>query len=388
MPASPLFGRRIHIAGSIAKDAQVATQDEVQRAQAFISELVAELVRRGANFVIPVDANPRREVDGLPICFDWLVWTAIKNNLAHRPIGVPGHFAVAVQHYKTESQIPENYTTLWDELRGSPLVKIENAAQWDMYAKRMEAQAKYGDILITIGGDEGVLYLANLYHDAGKPVVPLNLEICGENAGSRKLYAFGLASGNSQRLFRIADNGDSHGWVNKIQFPARQSETDRVKVLVELLEALEPPTAFAVRLLNDAHPDFPVVDEYFETVIKPVLEDEMGYRLITINRKHKHEHAWVDQEIFTRLHRSSVVIADLTGERPNCFLELGYALAKVPTTMVLAMKGTNLPFDISTFSGLLWDSTTTLHAKRNELRDHWNSIRHRPPLVPAEPLIA
>lgn len=388
MPASPLFGRRIHIAGSIAKDMQVATAAEVQRAHALISELIKELVRRGANFVIPVDADPHREADGLPLCFDWLVWTAIKDNLAHRPTGVLGHLAVAVQHYKSEFQIPENYTALWDELRDSPLVKIENAAQWDMNSKRMEAQAKYGDILITIGGTEGVLYLANLYHDAGKPVVPLNLEVCAENAGSRKLYAFGLTSANSQRLFRIADNGDSHGWVNKIQFPARQSDTDRVKVLLELLEALERPTAFAVRLLNDKISDFPLVEEYFETVVKPVIEGEMGYRLITIDRKHKHEHAWVDQEIFTRLHRSSVVVADLTGERPNCFLELGYALAKVQTTMVLAKKGTNLPFDIATFSGLLWDSTATIHAKRDEFRDHWNSVRHRPPLVPAEQLIA
>jgi hypothetical protein len=37
----------------------------------------------------------------------------------------------------------------------------------------MEAQACYGDILIALGGGEGegVLFLANLYHDAGKPVI-------------------------------------------------------------------------------------------------------------------------------------------------------------------------------------------------------------------------
>ena len=45
----------------------------------------------------------------------------------------------------------------------------------------METQARYGDILVTLGGTEGVLYLANLYHGAGKPVVPLNLAITPEN---------------------------------------------------------------------------------------------------------------------------------------------------------------------------------------------------------------
>ena len=47
-------------------------------------------------------------------------------------------------------------------------MKIENAAHWNMNSKRMEAQARSGDILVTLGGTEGVLYLANLYHDAGR----------------------------------------------------------------------------------------------------------------------------------------------------------------------------------------------------------------------------
>ena len=45
-----------------------------------------------------------------------------------------------------------------------------------MASKRMEAQARWGDILIAIGGGEGVLFLANLYHDAGKPVIPVKFE--------------------------------------------------------------------------------------------------------------------------------------------------------------------------------------------------------------------
>jgi len=35
-----------------------------------------------------------------------------------------------------------------------------------MNSKRMEAQARWGDILIPVGGSEGALFLANLYHDA------------------------------------------------------------------------------------------------------------------------------------------------------------------------------------------------------------------------------
>ena len=40
----------------------------------------------------------------------------------------------------------------------------------------------------------------------------------------------------------------------------------------------------------------------------------------------RRDHAFIDVGIFENLHFSSVVIVDVTGERPNCFIELGYAL--------------------------------------------------------------
>ncbi|MGY3034281.1 hypothetical protein ACVIIV_003451 [Bradyrhizobium sp. USDA 4354] len=322
MARSPLLGRRIHISGSIVEEGAAATASDVNAARDLVTGLVKELVKRGANFVIPVDAEPVRKSDGLPICFDWLVWKTIKDNLALRPANASGPLAVAVQHHKTEDQIPKEYASLWDELRASPLVKIENAAHWNMASKRMEAQARFGDILIVLGGSEGVLFLANLYHDAGKPVVPLNLALCPEMTGARRLYNFGLTSSQSRRLFQIAEDGDAHDWINKIRFPARQSIPDRVSVLVDLLESLERPKAFAVRMLNPNLPDYADVQNYFDTVVQPVIEGELGYRLVVIDGRQAYEHSRIDQEIFAKLYRSSVVLADITGARPNCFLEL------------------------------------------------------------------
>ena len=388
MVRSPLFGRRIHISGSIVDDIAVASASDVEAARELIAGFVKELVRRGANFVIPVDAEPLRKVDGLPICFDWLVWKTVRDNLPSRPPNVPGPFVVAVQHHKTEEQIPDAYVDLWDQMRATDLVKRESAAQWNMNSKRMEAQARFGDILVAAGGTEGVLYLANLYHDAGKPIVPLNLPICPENTGSRRLYNFGLVSSQTQRLFQVADGGDAHSWLNRIGFPKRQSAADRIAVLVELLEALERPRAFAVRLLNPELDDYADVQNFFDVVVKPVVEDEFGYRLTVIDGQQAYDYARIDQEIFAKLHRSSVVIADITGARPNCFLELGYALGRGLPTMVTVRKGASLPFDITTFSGLHWMTSGTADERRRVFREHWNAIRNRPPLVPAEPLIS
>lgn len=388
MPRSPLFGRRIHISGSAVADAAIASAGDVHAARELVSALVKELVRRGANFVVPVDSEPLRKADGLPICFDWLIWKTLKDNLSLRPLNVLGPLAVAVQHHKTEDQIPDEYVDLWDELRASQLIKIESAAHWNMNSKRMEAQARFGDILVALGGTEGVLYLANLYHDAGKPIVPLNLALCPETTGARRLYGFGLTSTQSRRLFQIADGGDAHDWINRIRFPARQSISDRVAVLAELLESLEKPRAFAVRLLNPDLPDYNEVQTFFDTVVQPVVEEELGYRLIVIDGRQAYDHARIDQEIFAKLHRSSVVLADITGARPNCFLELGYALGRGLPTMVMVRDGASLPFDITTFSGLHWKTTGSVEDRRRAFREHWQAIRNRPSLVPMEPLIS
>ena len=114
---------------------------------------------------------------------------------------------------------------------------------------------------------------------------------------------------------------------------------DCVNSLIELLEALEAPKVFAVRLLNPAHPEFKEVDEFFDMVVKPVVEGEMGFKLTVIDQKHQRDAARVDQEIFEKLHRSSVVIADITGERPNCYVELGYALGRALPTILTVKDG-------------------------------------------------
>ena len=53
MARSPLHGRRIHISGSVANDLKIAPTSEVEAARVLITQLIKELVKRGANFVIP-----------------------------------------------------------------------------------------------------------------------------------------------------------------------------------------------------------------------------------------------------------------------------------------------------------------------------------------------
>jgi hypothetical protein len=387
MSKSPLFGRRIHIAGSITEDPNIAKTEDIKQAREFVELLVKVLLQKGANFVLPVDAEKIRQVDGLPICFDWLIWETISKNLASRPNGSINPLAIAVQHYKNEEQIPDQFTHLWDNLRSSDLVKVENAAHWNMASKRMEVQARCGDILLTLGGSEGVLFLANLYHDAGKPIIPLNFKLCPQDTGSRKLFDYGLIGNYTQHLFQTEGLIDPHNWINRINFSNRINISERVSKVIDLLEDLERPKAFVIRLLNPKHDDYKDVQDFFDTIVQPIVEGEMRYQLVVIDGKQPYEYARVDQEIFTKLHRSSIVIADITGYRPNCFLELGYAFGRGLPTMLLGKEGIDHPFDIISFSGHHWKTTGTVDERRHAFREHYQAIQNRPPLVPVEPLI-
>ena len=387
MARLPLLERRIHISGSISKDASVASRAAVETARQVLERLVPELVRQGANFVVPVDAEPVRD-DGQPICFDWLVWEAISRSLHLRPPSAAAPLAVAVQHHKSEEQVPPGRAALWDAMRGSPLVRIENAAYWNMASKRLETQARVGDVLLALGGSEGVHLLANLYHDAGKPVIPLDLPVCGEHEGARKVFAFGLASSRTERLFRTADGLGAHAWLNRVRWNGRKSVEGHAADILALLEALAPPRAFGVRLLNPGHEDHAAVEDHFENVVRPVVEGELGYELAVVDGQQAYERARIDEEIFAKLHRSAVVLADITGGRPNCFIELGYALGRQLPTMVMCREGSPSPFDITTFSGLRWREGGSPKERRAAFREHWEAIRSRPPMVPVEPLIA
>ena len=138
--------------------------------------------------------------------------------------------------------------------------------------------------------------------------------------------------------------------------------------------------------MNPKHPQFKVVDDYFSGVIRPIIEQELGFDLVTINGSDNKE-PFINQEIFNRLHRSSVVIVDVTGERANCFIELGYTLGRGLPTMVCAHDPTELPFDTKPVPTLFWSEADTIEESRRKFREYWQANAGRRRIVEADPLI-
>lgn len=87
-------------------------------------------------------------------------------------------------------------------------------------------------------------------------------------------------------------------------------------------------------------------DKVYNHLLKPVCES-LGYDLIRSDKIASANK--IDIEILNYLDSSELAIADLTGLNPNVFYELGYREAKGLPCVQIALEGTELPFDRSTF---------------------------------------
>jgi hypothetical protein len=127
-----------------------------------------------------------------------------------------------------------------------------------------------------------------------------------------------------------------------------------------------------VRLLDDADPVFPQVEDYFEHVVVQVVEDRFGFQSVQIGVARSRS-PFINVEIFDRLAGSAVVVADLTGLRTNCFLELGYALGAAIPVIITAQAGTPLPFDSHAMPCCFWEAAAEPGQLQSELLKFWRA---------------
>lgn len=84
-------------------------------------------------------------------------------------------------------------------------------------------------------------------------------------------------------------------------------------------------------------------DEVYRVAVKEPLT-ELGYRCERID-----ELPFVGdvvQKLYDKLEHAGLIIADMTGQNPNVFYELGYADALRKTVILLARAAADVPFDV------------------------------------------
>ncbi|MBK8024159.1 MAG: hypothetical protein IPK19_22680 [Chloroflexi bacterium] len=143
---------------------------------------------------------------------------------------------------------------------------------------------------------------------------------------------------------------------------------------------LNHPRHFAFGSLNPTSLSFEAVEGFFANVVNPVI-GQMDYRLV-VSPQPPDESRWMNEQIFRGIHDSEMVIVDLTDARPNCLIELGYALGRNRRVFVCAREGTTLPFDVDKIECFFWSPTADWDKIKTSFREFVKRNLIQPPLVP------
>ncbi|MBF0106882.1 MAG: hypothetical protein HQM16_16340 [Deltaproteobacteria bacterium] len=98
----------------------------------------------------------------------------------------------------------------------------------------------------------------------------------------------------------------------------------------------------------------PDIDDVWDKVYKPVV-NSLGFEAVRIDERDDGK-IKLDQ-ICNFLSTADLVIGDLTYKRPNCYFEIGYAMAirKEYVLILCAQKGQRVHFDLAAYDVMRWD---------------------------------
>jgi hypothetical protein len=126
------------------------------------------------------------------------------------------------------------------------------------------------------------------------------------------------------------------------------------------------PQAFAVMQFSEPY------NEVYSEVIKEVCR---RYEVKAVRADEIYGPGIIIGDVVQQITDSQLVIADITALNANVFFEVGYALALNKPIILLAKRGTSIPFDVQAFRILFYDDSIAGKAKLEEgLRNHLKAI--------------
>jgi hypothetical protein len=376
-----LKGRRVHFAGSAKPRVEPS---RLRYAHTLLKRLAKLVLEQGGGLVLTLGNEPVHDQDtSLPLIFDWTLLEAVDEYEHWEKTGWPeaqGMPIVGVALPKLGERIVEDRRPLWNRIvkaKNIDLIQIRTGLPIGGILR--ERQVMYGDILVAIGGGPGVEHLAELYISRHKAVIPLDLPL-GNKIPSAAERLSTQAMENPRRFFEYEPSHKAAVAYSTLSLRDSIPSADEFAwEFYDFVSHLRGPSAFFVRLLDGMSPDFPNVEGFFRNVVDPVLRGS-GYRRFEMGTDTSTE-PFLNVEVFKELHHSSLVIADLTGLRPNCFMELGYAFGQAKRVIVTAREGTRLPFDSAAIPCHFWSAELTDGVRRVAFCQYMNKNINRDPLV-------
>jgi hypothetical protein len=271
---------------------------------------------------------------------------------------------------------------IWDELVTKHVVTVHRTPYgWNSGASRRVLKEKYSDAFIAIGGGEGVEHLKELYTSHGKPVLPLDIPIGSSSSdgrgGARFLYESFV--GNPKEFIPNITDSQATQATTFIYEKWKNNPDEFAGAIVDFLSQVVSPQVFFIRLLNNTESDFPQVEKFFSDIVTPFVKSkgftpkEMG--------KSKNKEPFLNLEIFHGINKSTVIVADLTGLRLNCFMELGYALGLGKRVILTAKTGTDLTLDSIQIPCFFWNQKISNQDLVVGLSQFWDQNIDRKPLI-------
>jgi len=106
------------------------------------------------------------------------------------------------------------------------------------------------------------------------------------------------------------------------------------------------------------------LDSAYERVIKKVFKE---FGLLVTRAKEIQDSGKIDEQILQSISASKFVFCELTGERPNCYYETGYAQALGGREIILSIKhGHDIHFDLAANRFIIWKSEKDLATQLRE----------------------
>ncbi len=380
---SHLCKRVIQIAGSSSKDTDMQI---IEFSHNLIRLITKRLLERGVIIVSTVgkeDTSKPPDTDSPSLVYYWDILEAAYEHAESMSFSdKTKNLVKVISSEKSESQIPDNKKEKWHELISKGIVSLHRINPgWNAGAYKRQKQEELSDALLILGGGEGVEHLASLYVSHGKPVLPLNIPLgssCGDGLGGAPLL-YRLLIANPKR-FILGIDEDASSKLAHLSYERWKTYPEKyADSILDFLETIIKPQIFYVRLLNMDEKEYQLVEDFFRNVVDTVVQ-KLQYSIMDMEVSEV-KSAFLNAEIFRELHNSSIVIADVSGLRPNCFIEVGYAFGLNKKVLLTAIKGTKLPFDPSAIPCYFWDPNISSEQKQESFLKFWKRNINRPPLI-------
>ncbi len=128
----------------------------------------------------------------------------------------------------------------------------------------------------------------------------------------------------------------------------------------------EKPKAFVVMQFSEPY------NEVYSEVIRDACK---LFGLEAVRADEIYGPGLIIKDVIDQILSSRVIIADISPPNPNVYFEVGYALAWSKPIVLLAKKGTDLPFDVSAFRVLFYEDSISGKSRVEEgLKRHLRAI--------------